>query len=300
LAYPSGIETLCLGIDTTESLAPLGCLTPRALPRLTRLMVRCNTNPLAQCHAAMDVFVRHEWPRLRSLVVSVLTNDQGRALPKACPGLEVLIVQPGSPTDHQIHNSGLEALLLGMRRLRRLHVAQQISPIGEMLSDAFIWKATRFDGPRVLSLRKSRRWEAWAPKLASSPWACAGLQDLSLCGVYLSFPALVQLLATLPRVTALKVCIRAGTVGTTVTAQMFEPWGRHSRLRSLVIGDIHEADLPHLRRLCELMPCIRNCRIVSQRDLSHARSDARTRQVVAAPSLPRDSSYAESLTSLKR
>ncbi|KAJ2750429.1 hypothetical protein IWQ56_007037, partial [Coemansia nantahalensis] len=70
LAYPSGIETLCLGIDTTESLAPLGCLTPRALPRLTRLMVRCNTNPLAQCHAAMDVFVRHEWPRLRSLVVS--------------------------------------------------------------------------------------------------------------------------------------------------------------------------------------------------------------------------------------
>ncbi|KAJ2691496.1 hypothetical protein H4R19_006353, partial [Coemansia spiralis] len=300
LAYPSGIETLCLGIDATESLPPLGCLTPRALPRLTRLMVRCNANPLAQCHAAMDVFVHHEWPRLRSLVVSVLTNDQCRVLPKACPGLEVLIVQPGSPADHQIHNSGIEALLMGMRRLRRLHVVQQISPIGEMLSDAFIWKATRFEGPKVLSLRKNRRWETWAPKLASSPWACAGLQDLSLCGVYLSFPALVQLLATLPRVSTLKVCIRAGTVGTTVTSQMFEPWGRHSRLRSLIIDDIHEADLLHLRRLCEFMPCIRSCRIVSQRDLSHARSDVRPKQLLAAPHLSRDPSYAESLTSFRR
>ncbi|KAJ2083193.1 hypothetical protein H4R24_001023 [Coemansia sp. RSA 988] len=265
LAFPSSIETLCLGIETTESLPPLVCLTPRALPRLSRLMVRCNTNPVSQSHIAMDEFVRHEWPRMRSLVVSVLTNDQCQRLAVICPNLEVLIVQPGSPAEHQIHNSGLEALLLGLPRLRRLHVVQQISPIGEMLSDAFIWKATHFGGPKVFSLRKARRWEFWAPKLASSPWHCVGLQDLGLCGVYLSFPALVQLLSTLPKLVSLKVCIRTSAVGTVITRHMFEPWGRHCCLRNLIIDDIHEADLPRLRLLCEFMPCIRNCRIVSQR-----------------------------------
>ncbi|KAJ2782137.1 hypothetical protein H4R18_002460 [Coemansia javaensis] len=302
LAYPSAIETLCLGIDTTEALPPLACLTPRALPRLTRLMVRCSTNPLSECHLAMDGFVRHEWPRLRSLVVSVLTNAQCRALPAICPNLEVLIVQPGSPAEHQIHNSGLEALLTGLRRLRRLHVVQQISPIGEMLSDVFVWRATRFEGPKVLSLRKNRRWETWAPKLASSPWVCAGLADLSLCGVYLSFPALIQLLSTMPRLATLKVCIRAGTVGTTITKLMFEPWGRHCRLRTLVVDDIHEADLPHLRRLCELLPCIRSCRIVSQRGASSSRSELRPKRIVPLPPphMPREASYAESLASFKR
>ncbi|KAJ2307166.1 hypothetical protein H4S02_002888 [Coemansia sp. RSA 2611] len=300
LAFPSSIETLCLGIETTESLPPLVCLTPRALPRLSRLMVRCNTNPLSHCHIALDEFAKHSWPRLRSLVVSVLTNDQCRKLPTICPNLEVLIVQPGSPAEHQIHNVGLEALLMGLRRLRRLHVVQQISPIGEMLSDAFVWKATHFEPPKVLSLRKSRRWESWAPKLASSPWACDHLQDLSLCGVYLSFPALVQLLSTLPRLANLKVCIRASTVGTIITPRMFEPWGRHSRLRSLVIDDIGEADLPRLRQFCEFMPGIRNCRIVSQKEFSiHTDDLPRPKQAFSLKD-NRDPSFTDSTVSLKR
>ncbi|KAJ2042216.1 hypothetical protein GGI08_007789 [Coemansia sp. S2] len=48
---------------------------------------------------------------------------------------------------------------------------------------------------------------------------------------------------------------------------MFEPWGRHSRLRYLTIDDIHEVDLPRLRKLCEYMPLIRHCRIISQKPI---------------------------------
>ncbi|KAJ2123567.1 hypothetical protein GGH12_002203 [Coemansia sp. RSA 1822] len=300
LAFPSSIETLCLGIETTETLPPLVCLTPRALPRLSRLMVRCNTNPLSQCHIALDEFVKHNWPRMRSLVVSVLTNSQCQRLPSLCPNLEVLIVQPGSPAEHQIHNSGLEALLMGLRHLRRLHVVQQISPIGEMLSDAFIWKATRFEPPKMFSLRKSRRWETWAPKLASSPWACDCLQDLSLCGVYLSFPALIQLLSTLPRLANLKTSIRTATVGTVIASRMFEPWGRHSRLRSLVVDDISEADLPKLRQFCEFMPCIRNCRITSQKEFSILSNDHRPKLPQSSVKELTDPSFTESTVSLKR
>ncbi|KAJ1798845.1 hypothetical protein LPJ77_006395, partial [Coemansia sp. RSA 2523] len=299
LAFPSLIETLCLGVETTETLPPLVCLTPRALPRLSRLMVRCNTNPLSQCHIALDEFVKHNWPRMRSLVVSVLTNSQCQRLPILCPNLEVLIVQPGSPAEHQIHNSGLEALLMGLRHLRRLHVVQQISPIGEMLSDAFIWKATRFEPPKMFSLRKSRRWETWAPKLASSPWTCDCLQDLSLCGVYLSFPALIQLLSTLPRLANLKTSIRTSTVGTVIAQRMFEPWGRHSRLRSLVVDDISEADLPKLRQFCEFMPCIRNCRITSRKEFVLS-SDVRPKLPQSSVKETTDPSFTDSNVSLKR
>ncbi|KAJ2702180.1 hypothetical protein H4218_000982 [Coemansia sp. IMI 209128] len=267
LCFPSTLETLCLGIDASDSLPPLTCLNPRALPKLTRLMVRCNSSPLSQCEVALDEFVRHDWPHLRGLITSVLTNDQCRRLVSICPNLEVLMVQPESPAEHQVHNSGLEALMRGLRHLQRLHVVQQISPIGEMLSDSFIWKATHFEPPKMFSLRKSKRWESWAPKLASSPWLCTNLHDLSLCGVYLSFPALIQLLSTLPQINSLKVCIRSGAVGTVITSHMFEPWGRHSRLRYLTIDDIHEADLPRLRKLCEYMPLIRHCRIVSQKPI---------------------------------
>ncbi|KAJ2850753.1 hypothetical protein IWW36_001648 [Coemansia brasiliensis] len=305
LAFPSSIETLCLGVETTETLPPLACLTPRALPRLSRLMVRCNTNPLSQCHIALDEFVKHEWPRMRSLVVSVLTNEQCQRLPQICPNLEVLVVQPGSPAERQIHNSGLESMLMGLHRLRRLHIVQQISPIGEMLSDAFIWKATRYEPPKVFSLRKSRRWDVWAPKLASSPWVCGNLQDLSLCGVYLSFPALIQLLSTMPRLSSLKVSIRTGAVGATITARMFEPWGRHSRLRSLVIDDINEADLPRLRQFCEFMPCIRSCRITSQKELSIVNDHStasKPLQNTVPPSIKEstDPSFTDSTVSLKR
>ncbi|KAI9469536.1 hypothetical protein LPJ55_002040 [Coemansia sp. RSA 990] len=303
LAFPSSIETLCLGVETTETLPPLACLTPRALPRLSRLMVRCNTNPLSQCHIALDEFVKHEWPRMRSLVVSVLTNEQCQKLPQICPNLEVLVVQPGSPAERQIHNSGLESMLLGLHRLRRLHIVQQISPIGEMLSDAFIWKATRYEPPKVFSLRKSRRWDVWAPKLASSPWACGNLQDLSLCGVYLSFPALIQLLSTMPRLSSLKVSIRTGAVGATITARMFEPWGRHSRLRSLVVDDINEADLPRLRQFCEFMPCIRSCRITSQKEFSIVSDHPSKPPQTTVPSSIKEStdpSFTDSTVSLKR
>ncbi|KAJ1948177.1 hypothetical protein EC988_005279 [Linderina pennispora] len=267
LCYPSSIETLCLGIDANDTLPVLGCLNPRSLPKLTRLMIRCNSTPLAQCESVLEEFVLHSWPDLRGLITSVMTNAQCDQVVKACPNLEVLMVQPETPTERQIHNSGLEAVLKGLRHLRRLHVVQQISPIGEMLSDGFVWKATRFEPPKMLSLRKSRRWEYWAPKLASSPWVCANLQELSLCGVYMAFPALVQLLATLPNLHSLKVCVRGGAVGTTITPGMFEPWGRHSMLRYLIVDDIQEADLPHLRKLCEFMPHIRHCRIASKNAL---------------------------------
>ncbi|KAJ1666827.1 hypothetical protein IW140_002518 [Coemansia sp. RSA 1813] len=272
LCFPSSLETLCLGMETSESLPPLGCLNPRSLPRLKRLMLRYNVAPLSQCQVALDEFTKHEWPRLQGLIVSVLTNEQCRRLVTACPNLQVLMVQPEAPAEHQIHNTGLEALLKGMRHLRRLHLVQQVSPIGEMLTDTFIWRATHFEPPKMFSLRKSKRWESWAPKLASSPWACDNLQDLSVCGVYLSFPALIQLMATLPLLQSLKVSIRSGTVGTVVTDRMFEPWGRHSRLRYLTVDDIHEADLPRLRKLCEHMPCIRHCRILSQKSAAHPRS----------------------------
>ncbi|KAI9500284.1 hypothetical protein GGI25_001126 [Coemansia spiralis] len=272
LCFPSSLETLCLGMETSESLPPLTCLNPRSLPRLKRLMLRYNVAPLSQCQVALDEFTKHEWPRLQGLIVSVLTNDQCRRVVSICPNLQVLMVQPEAPAEHQIHNTGIEALLKGLRHLRRLYLVQQISPIGEMLTDNFIWKATHFEPPKMFSLRKSKRWESWAPKLASSPWVCASLQDLSLCGVYLSFPALIQLLSTLPQLQSLKVCIRSGTVGTVITSHMFEPWGRHSRLRHLTIDDIHEADLPRLRKLCEYMPCIRHCRILSQKTTVHPRS----------------------------
>ncbi|KAJ2378660.1 hypothetical protein IW150_000663 [Coemansia sp. RSA 2607] len=265
LCFPSSLETLCLGIDASDSLPSLLCLSPRALPNLTRLMLRCNASPLSRCEIALEEFFRYEWPHLRGLIVSVLTNEQCRKLVTTCPKLEVLMVQPESPVEHQINNSGLEALLKGMRNLRRLHIVQQISPIGEMLSDSFIWKATHFEPPKMFSLRKHKRWDNWAPKLASSPWVCTNLHDLSLCGVYLSFPALIQLLSTLPHLHSLKVCVRSGTVGTVVTSHMFEPWGRHSMLRHLTVDDIQEADLPRLRKLCEYMPSIRHCRIVNQK-----------------------------------
>ncbi|KAJ2556245.1 hypothetical protein EV175_002093, partial [Coemansia sp. RSA 1933] len=82
------------------------------------------------------------------------------------------------------------------------------------------------------------------------------------------------LMATLPLLQSLKVSIRGGTVGTVVTDRMFEPWGRHSRLRYLTVDDIHETDLPRLRKLCEHMPCIRHCRILSQKaaGATHPRS----------------------------
>ncbi|KAJ1893818.1 hypothetical protein LPJ66_005538, partial [Kickxella alabastrina] len=274
LLFPSSLETLCLGIEAGDSLPPLTCLTPRALPNLSRLMLRCNASPLSRCEVALEEFFKHEWPLLRGLIVSVLTNEQCRRLLTTCPGLEVLIVQPDSPVEHQINNSGLEALLKGMRNLHRLHIVQQISPIGEMISDNFIWKATHYEPPKMFSLRKHRRWDNWAPKLASSPWVCAGLHDLSLCGVYLTFPALIQLLSTLRHLHSLKVCIRSGTSGTVVTAHMFEPWGRHSMLRYLTIDDMHEADLPRLRKLCEYMPFIRHCRIVGQIPVSTAVTSA--------------------------
>ncbi|KAJ1958895.1 hypothetical protein GGI12_004628 [Dipsacomyces acuminosporus] len=265
LSFPSTLETLCLGIESSDTLAPLTCLSPRALPKLTRLMLRCSTTPLSHCESMLDEFVKHEWPRLQGLVTSVLTNEQSRRLATICPNLEVLMVQPESPTERQIHNSGLEAILKELRHLRRLHIVQQISPIGEMLSDSFVWRATKFEPPKMFSLRKNKRWESWAPKLASSPWLCASLHDLSLCGVYLSFPALIQLLSTLPQLHSLKLCIRSGTSGTVITSHMFEPWGRHSRLRYLVVDDIQESDLPHLRKLCEFMPSIKHCRISSQK-----------------------------------
>ncbi|KAJ1734419.1 hypothetical protein LPJ72_002363 [Coemansia sp. Benny D160-2] len=264
LSFPSALETLCLGMETSEALAPLSCLNPRSLPRLRRLMLRYNVAPLSQCQGALDEFTKHEWPRLQGLIVSVLTNDQCQRLVAACPNLQVLMVQPEAPAEHQIHNSGLESLLKTQRGLRRLHLVQQVSPIGEMLTDSFVWRATRFEAPSMFSLRRSRRWESWAPKLASSPWACGGLHDLSLGGVYLSFPALIQLMATLPQLLALKVSIRAAAVGTVVTARMFEPWGRHCRLRALTIDDIHDADIARLRQLCEHMPSIRHCRVLSQ------------------------------------
>ncbi|KAI8322964.1 hypothetical protein GQ54DRAFT_328082 [Martensiomyces pterosporus] len=234
LCFPSTLETLCLGIESSDALPPLTCLNPRALPKLARLMIRCSASPLSHCESVLDEFIKHEWRHLRGLITSVLTNDQARRLVAICPLLEVLMVQPESPTERQIHNSGLESVLKGLRHLRRLHIVQQISPIGEMLSDSFVWRATR-----MFSLRRNKRWESWAPKLASSPW--------HLCGVYLSFPALIQLLSTLPLLHSLKL----GTVGTVITSHMFEPWGRHSRLRHLIIDDIHESDLPRLRKLCD-------------------------------------------------
>ncbi|KAJ2603179.1 hypothetical protein GGF40_000807 [Coemansia sp. RSA 1286] len=294
LCFPSTLQTLCLGIDASDSLPSLMCLSPRALPELRRLMLRCNASPLSHCEVALEEFFKHEWPQLRGLIVSVLTNDQCRRLVTACPGLEVLMVQPESPIEHQVNNSGLEALLKGLRSLRRLHIVQQISPIGEMLSDSFVWKATHFEPPKMFSLRKHKRWDNWAPKLASSPWVCSGLHDLGLCGVYLSFPALIQLLSTLPRLNSLKVCIRSGTVGTVVTSHMFEPWGRHSLLRYLTVDDIQDADLPRLRKLCEYMPSIRHCRIVSQKP--HADGNAQPRQ----PPLSSAASLASSTVSLKR
>lgn len=275
LSYPSSLETLCLGIDNGDSVVPLTCLTPRALPKLSRLMIRCSSTPIAQCDIVLAEFMRHDWPLLRGLIVSSLTNNQCERLVAICPSLEVLMVQPVSPAEDQIHNSGLECMLKGMRQLRRLHVVQQISPLGEMLTENFIWKATRFDPPRMFSLRKTRRWESWAPKLASSPWLCANLHDLSLCGVYLSFPALIQLLSTLPFINSLKVSIRGGSVGTVITSHMFEPWGRHSCLRFLTIDDINEGDLPHLRKLCEYMPLIKQCRIMRQKQ-----SDGKQQQQV--------------------
>ncbi|KAJ1935382.1 hypothetical protein GGF37_006015, partial [Kickxella alabastrina] len=122
LLFPSSLETLCLGIEAGDSLPPLTCLTPRALPNLSRLMLRCNASPLSRCEVALEEFFKHEWLLLRGLIVSVLTNEQCRRLLTTCPGLEVLIVQPDSPVEHQINNSGLEALLKGMRNLHRLHI----------------------------------------------------------------------------------------------------------------------------------------------------------------------------------
>ncbi|KAJ1936383.1 hypothetical protein FBU59_005069, partial [Linderina macrospora] len=128
LCYPSSVETLCLGIDADDTLPVLGCLNPRSLPKLSRLMIRCNSTPLAQCENVLNEFVSHEWPSLRGLITSVMTNAQCDQVVKACPNLEVLMVQPETPTERQIHNSGLEAVLKGLRNLRRLHVVQQISP----------------------------------------------------------------------------------------------------------------------------------------------------------------------------